>query len=226
MEKKILGIFFILLIMGVACRHESMIDIPAGVTPPIPGSQEICFESDVLPIFVSNCAKSGCHDATSHKGGIRTYDYTGIMKGIISKNPAQSKYWQVIVTNDPGDRMPPPPATPLSIAQKDSVYKWIIQGAKNTTNCATFCNTSKFDYGTTIIPILETNCNGCHSGNTPSAGLNFKDYNVVKGSALNGSLMGSVKQIAPYKLMPPGGKLSDCKLEQLDNWVKAGAPNN
>ena len=29
----------------------------------------LCFERDILPIFISNCAKSGCHDASSHQEG-------------------------------------------------------------------------------------------------------------------------------------------------------------
>jgi hypothetical protein len=216
----------LLTIVLNACRHESLTEVPPGITPPPPGAPDICFETNVLPIFVSNCAKSGCHDASTRAEGIRLDNYSDIMRGIVPFSSSESKFWKVIITNDPGDRMPPPPAAPLTKAQKDSVYKWIVQGAKNTTNCASGCDLSQFTYNNVIKPILQTNCNGCHSATAPSAGLNLTDYNVVKTIALNGRLMGSVKQIAPYKPMPPGGKLSDCQIGQLEKWVQAGAPNN
>jgi len=210
-----------------SCRHESLTEVPPGITPPPPGAPLICFETDVLPIFVSNCAKSGCHDAITRAEGIRLDNYAGIIKGIKANSPNESKYWKVIITTDGDDRMPPPPAPPLTKAQKDSIYKWIVQGAQNTTNCASnSCDLTLFTYNAIVKPILQTNCNGCHGATAPSAGLNLTDYNVVKTTALNGRLIGSIKQIAPYSPMPPGGKLTDCQISQLDKWVQAGAPNN
>jgi mono/diheme cytochrome c family protein len=227
MKKTIALIVSFLFVFIISCRHEALIDPPPGVTPPPPGAPLICFETNVLPIFVSNCAKSGCHDANTRADGIRLDNYTSIMKGIKPNLPNDSKYWKVIITTDNDDRMPPPPAAPLSKAQKDSIYKWIVQGAQNTTNCASAgCDLTQFSYNAIVKPILQNNCNGCHGATAPSAGLNLTDYNVVKTIALNGRLMGSVKQIAPYSPMPPGGKLSACQIEQLDKWVQAGAPNN
>jgi len=210
-----------------SCRHESLTDVRLGITPPPPGAPVICFEADVLPIFVSNCAKGGCHDAITRAEGIRLDNYAGIIKGIKANSPNESKYWKVIVTSDGDDRMPPPPAPPLTKSQKDSIYKWIVQGAQNTTNCASNnCDLTQFSYNATVKPILQANCNGCHGATSPSAGLNLTDYTVVKTIALNGRLMGSVKQLAPYSPMPPGGKLTDCQIGQLEKWVQAGAPNN
>jgi hypothetical protein len=46
----------------------------------------------------------------------------------------------------------------------------------------------------------------------------------VKAQALKGSLSGTMKKTSPYSLMPPGGKLSDCKIGQVDKWIRNGMP--
>ncbi|MBU6158476.1 MAG: hypothetical protein KGP35_05530 [Bacteroidetes bacterium] len=213
-------LLLVTLLAGESCKHEPVTNLTEGITPPVQGAPEICFESHVLPIFVSNCAKSGCHDAASHRENVRTYDYAGIRKGFTPNNPYESKYWEVIMSGEM------PPDAPLTKAQKDSIYKWIVQGAKNTTNCASSCDLSATNYSSVIVPILESSCYGCHNANNQSAGLNLKDYNVVKTIALNGRLMGSVNHEAGYSPMPVGGKLSDCQIQQLDKWIQAGALNN
>ena len=88
------------------------------------------------------------------------------------------------------------------------------------------CDTSNVRYSVEVKNILDANCVSCHNASNPGAGLNLNDYNVVKTSALNGCLIGSVKQISPCVPMPPITKLSSCQIQQLDNWVKSGAPNN
>ncbi|MGN6567177.1 MAG: hypothetical protein ACTHJ0_04455, partial [Flavipsychrobacter sp.] len=60
-------------VLSISCTHKSF--TPAlnskdttvkVVTPPIDSSTmyvdtTVCFQRDVLPIFLSSCAKSGCH---------------------------------------------------------------------------------------------------------------------------------------------------------------------
>lgn len=228
MLRNIIASVLVLVTLLFACRHEPVLvnGAPPDVTPPLPGAATICFQTNVLPIFVSNCAKSGCHDAVTKKEGIQLDNYSGIMQGIKPNDPAGSKYWRVIIETKLEDRMPPPPDAALSTAQKDSIYKWIVQGAWNTTNCAVVCDPLQFSYTTTIRSILNSNCVGCHGAVAPGAGLNLTDYNTVKTIALSGRLLGAVNQQAPYKPMPPVGKLSDCNIQQLTNWKNAGAPNN
>lgn len=225
---KVTATILMMLTQAIACKHEPPLvnGAPPDITPPLPGAATICFQSNVLPVFISNCAKSGCHDAVTKKEGIQLDNYAGIMKGIKPNDPSGSKYWRVIINTDPRDRMPPPPDAPLSTAQKDSIYKWIVQGAQNTTNCANTCDPLQFSYGTTIRGIINNNCAGCHGAVSPGAGLNLTDYNTVKTIGLNGRLLGAIRQLSPYKPMPPVGKLSDCTIEQIANWVNAGAPNN
>lgn len=224
--------FLVLLACSIftlfSCTHEPELvnGAPPYITPPPPGANTICFETDVLPIFKSNCAKSGCHDAVSREEGFQLDNYAGIMRGIKPNNAADSKHWQLIITTNPGDRMPPPPAAPLTVAQKDSIYKWIMQGAPNTTNCAGTCNTDNFSYAGAVAPILQSACTGCHSGASASAGIDLSSYSGVKTVASNGRLLGSIRHESGYVPMPTGGKLSDCQITQISKWVDAGSPNN
>ncbi len=221
-------ILLALIVIVYACRHEpSLVNgAPPDVTPPPPGASTICFQTNVLPIFVSNCAKGGCHDAVTKKEGIQLDNFADIMKGIKPNDPAGSKYWRVIIDTKPEERMPPPPAPPITTAQKDSIYKWIVQGAMNTTNCASACDPLQFSYGLTIRSIINNNCAGCHDASTASGGLNLTDYNTVKTVTLNGRLLGSINHQPAFKPMPPVGKLSDCNIQQFVNWKNAGAPDN
>ena len=63
--------FIIIISFFGACKHEPPVQqVPDPVTGGGgggTGTTAVCFESDVLPIFQSNCAKSGCHDAASHQ---------------------------------------------------------------------------------------------------------------------------------------------------------------
>src|SRR5687767_12711772 len=61
------------------------------------GSSLVCFESQVLPIFQSNCAKSGCHDAASHQDGYVFDSYANIVrKDVRPFNAANSKVYKVL----------------------------------------------------------------------------------------------------------------------------------
>jgi len=216
-----------------SCRHQPP-DIPAGSggtggggTGGSGGSSctytGICFESNVLPIFVSSCAQAGCHDATTHKEGYNLTTYAGIKQGIVAGNVNGSKLYQVIANGS----MPPKGSTPLTQAQKDSIAKWINTGALNTTNCNCSCDTTKFTFAAVIQPLMQTACTGCHSGAVLSGSVDLGSYAGIKTVALNGKLMGSVTHASGYIAMPQGGtQLSACQLTQLDKWIKAGAQNN
>lgn len=169
---------------------------------------------------------SGCHDAITHKEGVNLTSYSRIMStgGVIPGNPSNSDLY--IVLNKPGNEMmPPPPAVAFTQAQKDIIYKWIQQGAKN--NACNDCDTAVFTFSGAISQLMNNYCRGCHNPSSLSGGIDLSNYNGVKAAALNGKLLGSIKNQAGFKPMPQGGnKLSDCKIEQVQKWVTAGAPNN
>lgn len=187
----------------------------------------VYFVNDILPIFTSNCAKSGCHDAGTAQEGIILTDYNSIMNtgDIEAYDPDDGKIWEAINEDDPDDRMPPPPNPKLTSEQKDMIYTWIMQGAKNNS-CSGDCDTSNVTFSGVIFPIIQNNCLGCHSGSFPSGGIDLSAYNGVQQVALDGRLFGAVNHLEGFTPMPQGGTLQDCEIDQLNIWINAGAPNN
>jgi hypothetical protein len=216
--------------MMAACEHDSLVpggSPPPGITPPTVGSSTICFETDVLPIFVSNCAKVGCHDAITKAKGIRFDNYGEVMKSITANDPAKSNAWKAIMDDKPTKVMPPPPATVLDKSKKDSIYKWIVQGALNTTNCNTNCDTTVYTFSGGVLPTLQSSCIGCHSGTVPAGNVDLTSYPGVFAVAITGKLLGVVSHANGYLQMPKGGnQLPDCKIIQIRKWIQSGAPNN
>lgn len=224
-----------LLIIGMVaggfmwgCKHE--IVNPGGNNPidSTPITTGVCFQRDILPIFVSNCAKSGCHNTQSHKEGYTLDTYARIVsKGIKPGNAAGSDIYKSIITTDIGDRMPQAPNAPLTTQQISMIRQWIDEGAKNTVNCISACDPAAFTFAATIKPILDANCLGCHNNSSAGGGINFSAYSGVQAAAISGRLLGSVTHSTGFSPMPQGGaKLSDCKIQQITNWINAGAPNN
>jgi hypothetical protein len=189
----------------------------------------VYFQQQVLPILVSNCTMSGCHDAASHQDGVILTSYANVMNtaDVDPGDPGGSKLYRVLIDNDPDDRMPRPPAAPLSDAQKNIIYKWIQQGAKDLT-CTSGCDTSAaVTFSASISPILTAKCTGCHGGTNPQAGINLSSYAGVKAKVNDGRLWGAINHLAGFSPMPKNGsKLSDCEIAKIKKWMDAGSPNN
>jgi hypothetical protein len=188
----------------------------------------VYFENDILPLLLSNCAMSGCHDVDTHEEGIilSTYDY--IMSGdedlVTPGNANNSKLYEQLF-EDGEDRMPPPPNSPLTSAEKELIYTWIEQGALN--NYCEDCDTSSVTYANSIDPIMSSFCTGCHNSADPQAGIDLSNYDGVSVVAADGSLVGSVSHEAGYVPMPYGGSwLPQCQIDKIRIWVDAGYQNN
>jgi hypothetical protein len=206
------GILFTSLFLS-ACKHENLDTI---------NGDSICFERDILPIFVSNCAMSGCHDATTHADEYDLSNYTAILsKGIKPGNPNDSEIWEVIQENE----MPPNGA--LTWEQKSYLKSWIVAGAKNGTNCVVQCDSNVFSYSGAVSKILS-NCTGCHSGYNASAQIDLSNHAGVQIVAINGRLMGSLLGHSGYASMPPYGspRLTSCQITQLNKWIGNGCKND
>lgn len=224
--KKILLAAALFLIAGFfSCKHE----IP--VVPGSPGggggSTAVCFESEVLPIFQSYCARSGCHDAATASEEYVLDSYAHIVaRGIRPGNAANSKIYEVLnKTND--DRMPQIPNEPLSAAQKSIIARWINEGAQNTTGCAPVCDSSSFTYSGNVKPILQTHCLGCHSGTAAAGGyIPLDTYDGIKEMVTGNYLLPAIQHTGPSPMPKNGSKLSDCKIAIISKWIAAGAPNN
>lgn len=224
-----------------ACTHNSNLPEPVGTnnnnnnngdTTIVPVDTSICFERDILPIFRSNCAKSGCHDAASHEEGYILDNYSNIMNtgeddGIVPGNANGSEIYESITENDIDKIMPEYPNPPLSAAQIALIKRWINEGAQNGTNCVVLCDTNNFTYNAGIMPIMQQNCVGCHSSSVPSGGVILSTHSGVATVSQNGRLLGAIKHLSGFSPMPQGGaQLSACKIRQVEKWVQAGAPDN
>lgn len=214
----------VLLITAVlalaSCKHGSQKpDTPTGT------AGDICFERDILPIFQSNCALSGCHDAGTQADGVQLTSYSTIMNTgeIEPGKPNSSEAYSEIAKG----KMPPYGYKPLSQAQKDLLYKWIADGAKNGVDCPSTCDSNTYTYSGAVSKIMAQRCVGCHSGSNASGGIDLSSHAGVKAQASKGALLGSIQGKAPWKFMPQGGNsLSDCEIAQIRKWIEAGTPND
>jgi cytochrome c553 len=225
MKKIVLMLIVALAVSIYACKHEP--DTIAPSQPGGPGSSQVCFEADVLPLFQTNCAKSGCHDAITAEKGYVLDSYSNIIKkGIIPGNATNSKVYESLFETG-NDKMPPLPNPDLSPAQKAIIGKWINEGAKNTTGCGVACDSNQFKFAANIDPIVQKYCVGCHGGTSPSANINLSAYGGVRQQALNGRLYGAITHSPGYSAMPKNApKLNDCQIAQVRKWIAAGSLNN
>ena len=202
--------------------------LPAGPAVSSCSPDTVYFKQTILPLVTSNCAMSGCHDAISHKEGVILTDYTNIMREVKVSSPTSSDLYKCL--NETGDeRMPPAPAAEFSLSNKANLLKWIQQGAKNNSCVATAlnCDTTGVSFSATIFPTLKTYCTGCHSGTTPSAGIDLNSHAAIKVYAANGKLMGSINHAVGYIPMPSStSKLGTCEISQIKAWIAEGTLNN
>jgi hypothetical protein len=95
-----------------------------------------------------------------------------------------------------------------------------IKGSINDSICS---DTTNVTYSKTIAPIFASNCNSCHSGGSPNAGIATDNFASV---VLNiDRIMPAIHYTGAIK-MPPDGPLSPCDLTKIDIWVRKGHLNN
>jgi len=165
----------------------------------------VCFKQDILPILLSSCGISGCHDAASYE--------------VITKNEAE-------------DRMPPPPNTALSSTQTELFYTWIIQGAFNSDCPQKSCDTTgTVEFSAQVWPIIQNNCTGCHNSSLSSGGVNLENYQQIKyysETLRNGTpiIVGVINYLNGFSNMPPSEKMDDCTIRKIELWIDQGTADN
>lgn len=77
----------------------------------------------------------------------------------------------------------------------------------------------------TIQPMIQNSCSliNCHSGPSPSGNVPLGSYSDVATIAANGLLIKALKGTGVIK-MPPGGKLKDCSISQIEIWIRKEMP--
>jgi len=207
-----------------SCVHEPFTPVTPIVSNSKCDSDTVYFQNDILPLFLSSCAMSQCHDKTSHKEGVILTDYTTVISsGIINKNDPYSSDLYEKISDNGKNRMPPLPYPALTNAQINSIVKWMSQGAKN--NQCNACDTSDIKFSTAVSLIIYNNCKGCHSGSTPSKNIKLESYSDIRALVDDGRLLNVING-QNYQQMPPSGKMEQCKIATITKWVNAGAQNN
>ena len=224
MKKYTSIIFGLILMTQVSCKHEPPADLD-GTWAENCDPDTVYFGNTILPLLVSNCGMSGCHDEGSHEEDIVVTDYYSLINsGIIDMgNANNSDLIEVITDSDPDKIMPPPPSSALTSAQINAIRTWINQGAK-FNNCVG-CDTINYTFNAYILPLIQTNCKGCHSGGSPSGNLSLTNYNEIVAAANSGALMHSLNGTEGFTQMPET-KLQSCKIIQIQKWMNDGAFNN
>jgi hypothetical protein len=115
------SIIWLILITVFSCRHDSIQLDELG---------EVCFESDILPIFQTSCAISGCHVQGGESYVFDTYE--NIRKAISPGEPDKSEAYKALSKIWSIEGMMPP-SQPLSEYNRTLIRVWIQQGARNTT---------------------------------------------------------------------------------------------
>jgi hypothetical protein len=92
------------------------------------------------------------------------------------------------------------------------------------------CDTTGVTYSKTIVPILQTNCYGCHSSSQSASyggNINLESFTPLKTVVGNGRFYGSIIHNPSYSPMPKSGtKLDTCSVTKIKIWIDKGALNN
>jgi hypothetical protein len=227
-----------------ACKHDPILTEPdptdttdnpidTTVVPPQgnPCSPDtIYFQNQILPLLISNCSESGCHNPTDARKGIIVTSYEDLLNtvdGVTNNNWEENELMEVLFLNDEDDRMPPAPNQKLTFEQVNLIATWIGQGARNNA-CnpdISGCDSTNIRFSTFVKPLFEQRCIGCHGGASPFAGVDLTNHNGAKTVALNGKLVAAITRTADW--MPKNAqKLDACTIAKIRTWVAAGAPNN
>ena len=225
--------FFIALF---SCKHEPVVDINPEPNPNDTIVQDttgqdtmapcdstiVYFVNEVLPVFQSSCATTGCHDAVSAQEGIILDSYQNIMSSgaIVPNNSANSEIYQVL--NETGNDLMPPAYSGITLTQEqiNLIGEWIDQGANNN-ECVNMCDTTHFAFAANVKPLIDASCLSCHSASSASGGVNLSTYNNIIVYVNNGKLLSSIKHDGNASPMPKNSpKWADCKIKIVENIIR------
>ena len=186
------------------------------IPPPIGTGDSVCFNSQILPLVLSTCGMSGCHDAGSAKKGYILTNFSNIAPRVAVINSVTVK-----------GSMPKNIAK-WTAAQKALFQKWWAEGARDVECTTTVCDTSNVTYTTQIQPILQNYCMGCHTTSTASTsggGVILDNYAAVKTAAQTGHLLCSIQWTGTCYQMPlSSAKLGNCEQRKFAIWANNSCP--
>lgn len=223
-----IAVILVMIIM-TSCHHDADLSI-APPKPAPPGFEFKCshdsiyFRNFVLPVIISGCTKSGCHDESTQRADLFLGNYEGIISLVSPFDPQGSVLYTVLFSSSESEQRMPP-EIPLSMDQKSIIYWWIAQGAYNNRCDSILCDSSLVTYATSIAPITQAWCVGCHGGSKPANNMRLETYDEVVACANSNRLMGALRHESGYAAMPQGGvTLSPCEISLFQIWINTGKP--
>jgi len=241
LSKRVIGLLFLylLLLYIPSCTHDPFpVEDPVIEEDSIPDGGQIgsgCdtsilyFTRDILPIFRTHCAISGCHDNQTGQNGYVFTDYAKIIrKGLVSGRPEDSEIYKRIMAGKPEDIMPPPPNTALNPNQINLINRWIREGLKNDTCTisAPTCDTMNISFKNDIQPIFNQ-CVGCHGPITNYSGIRLNNFQGVNEALGTGRLIGAINWQNGFIRMPLDlPQLLGCDIKKIEIWVRNGVVDN
>ena len=246
--------------------------VPLGVSPeealskiqgskPKPG-EPIDFDRHVLPILEERC--NSCHHAPFDRSGrlvnpkasLRFDSFAQVMKGnldgpvIVPNDLDKSRLYTVLNLPEDDDLFMPPKGGPMDQEQKDTIKRWIQEGAKPSKNSVSATKggipapDEPVSFTNHILPLLEKRCVSCHgetyvkNGRTikPTAGLQLDTFEMVIKGNLDGTIVtpgdptvSTLYQVVILpdddpELMPPkGDPLTEDERTMIKRWILEGA---
>jgi len=197
---------------------------------------KVCFEAQVLPVFLNSCAIAGCHDGTGENDYTFT-SYEGILEGVKRGDASASKAYKVL-TDIWSDEMMPPGQS-LSLENRTIIRVWIDQGA-NYTVCPDFSDPGgngeyinpRACFDRDIMPVILSRCAiaSCHDDITAQEDYRLTSYNgvmaiVSPGNPLSSKLYKVITLTDPNDVMPPPpyDKLNSEQIDSIYAWISTGA---
>ncbi len=108
-----------------------------------PAQEAVNFNRDVRPILAENCYACHGFDEAAREADLRLDTFAGAIGGdggssaIVPGKPDESELIARVLTDDPDERMPPPDSGKrLTDAQRDTLRRWVEQGAAYETHWA------------------------------------------------------------------------------------------
>jgi mono/diheme cytochrome c family protein len=163
----ILSSMVVLMAVGAPALAQTVQSKPAG------------FETDVQPIFASNC--TGCHGTATRIKEMNLGTLEGVMKGsesgpvVVPGKPDESKLYQMV-----RDQKMPPGKTHLSEQAVASIRSWIESLASPAASAAAAPTEPVTEHD--IIPVLYLRCTVCHGLRRQEGGLDLRTRaSILKG---------------------------------------------
>lgn len=198
-------------------------------TPDVPVSA-VDWDTIIEPMLTATCGS--CH-GDSALGGLNLSTYEGALAGgdsgpaVVPGEP-DSSYLLIVqqAGGHPGQ---------LSGSEIQTIQAWIEAGAPESLTGAETPETpgdagESAAYSNTIGPLFESECGACH-GASALGGLNLTTYESAMAGGQNGPVIvpGDPDNSALVQVQQAGGhagQFSDSELQEVIDWIAAGAPEN